>query len=161
MKNRLLLLVLLLAGTSSGAWAQSRPYLKKSAKGSSGASKGAPKPPPVYAPIVIQKAADREDGPPPVVVNKVKLKKPVLVYYEAPAPGKVVALLVGLDITPRTIDTLLREEFTSAAALSHATTEELKQLGIAAGQALLLKSKFDKSLWVWHGGRTCRGCCGE
>ena len=60
------------------------------------------------------------------------------------ARAKVVALLVGLDITPRTIDTLLREEFTSAAALSHATTEELKQLGIAAGQAL--KSKFDKSL---------------
>ena len=94
MKNRLLLLVLLLAGTSSGAWAQSRPYLKKPAKGKPGASKGAPKPPPVYAPIVIQKAADSEDGPPPVIVNKVKLKKPVLVYYQEPAPGKVVQQLI-------------------------------------------------------------------
>ena len=94
MKNRLLLLVLLLASTGSGAWAQSRPYLKKPAKGKSGTSKNAPKPPPVYAPIVIQKASDNEDGPPPVIVNKVKLKKPVLVYYQEPAPGKVVQQLI-------------------------------------------------------------------
>ena len=94
MKNRLLLLVLLLASTGSGAWAQSRPYLKKPVKGKPGASKNAPKPPPVYAPIIIQKASDNENGPPPVVVNKVKLKKPVLVYYEAPAPGKVVQQLI-------------------------------------------------------------------
>lgn len=94
MKNRLLLLVLLLAGTCSGAWAQSRPYLKKPAKGKAPNSKNAPKPPPVYAPIVIQKASDSEDGPPPVVVNKVKLKKPVLVYYQEPAPGKVVQQLI-------------------------------------------------------------------
>jgi len=94
MKNRLLLLVLLLAGTGSGAWAQSRPYLKKPVKGKAGAPKNAPKPPPVYAPIVIQKASDNEEGPPPVVVNKVKLKKPVLVYYQEPAPGKVVQQLI-------------------------------------------------------------------
>ena len=94
MKNRLLLLVLLLAGTGSSAWAQSRPYLKKPVKGKAATSKNAPKPPPVYAPIVIQTASDGEDAPPPVIVNKVTLKKPVLVYYLEPAPGKVVQQLI-------------------------------------------------------------------
>jgi hypothetical protein len=94
MKKILLLLALLMAGTGPAAWAQSRPYLKKPAKGQTGTSKNAPKPPPVYAPIVIQKGAESEDGPPPMVVNKVKLKKPVLVYYQEPAPGKVVQQLI-------------------------------------------------------------------
>ena len=94
MRNHFLLLFLLLAGTGSNVWAQSRPYLKKPVKGNSGASKNAPKPPPVYAPIVIQKVSGNEDGLPPVVVNKVKLKNPVLVYYQEPAPGKVVQQLI-------------------------------------------------------------------
>ena len=94
MKNRLLLLVLLLAGTGPGVWAQSRPYLKKPVKGKAGTAKGAPKPPPVYAPIMIQKASDSDDAAPPIVVNKVKLKKPILVYYQEPAPGKVVQQLI-------------------------------------------------------------------
>jgi len=94
MKIRLLLLVSLLADTSSGVWAQSRANQKNAVKGKSGASKSASKLSPVYAPIIIQKASDNEDGAPPVIVNKVKLKKPVLVYYQEPAPGKVVQQLI-------------------------------------------------------------------
>ena len=92
--------------------------------------------PPKADPIAAQSTADKERQ------EKERLEREREQQVSDAARAKVVALLVGLDITPRTIDTLLREEFTSAAALSHATTEELKQLGIAAGQALLLKSKF-------------------
>ncbi|MDQ2770132.1 MAG: hypothetical protein M3Y54_06490 [Bacteroidota bacterium] len=99
MKKRLLFILLLMVGALPMVWGQSRPYLPKSgakkkptSPGSSG--RNAPKPPPVYAPIVIQKGSADEDGPAPIIVNKIKLKKPVLVYYEEPAPGKVVQQLI-------------------------------------------------------------------
>ena len=99
MKKRLLFILLLMVGALPVVWGQARPYLPKSGakkkpsqSGSSG--RNAPKPPPVYAPIVIQKGSADEDGAPPVIVNKIKLKKPVLVYYEEPAPGKVVQQLI-------------------------------------------------------------------
>ncbi|GAB3571172.1 hypothetical protein [Hymenobacter daeguensis] len=99
MKKRLLLLVLLLGTTLSGTtWAQSRPGVHKPVPKPAGkptpATKNAPKPPPVYTPIVTQRANDEEDAPPPLVVSKIKLKKPVLVYYQEPAPGKTVQQLV-------------------------------------------------------------------
>jgi hypothetical protein len=99
MKKRLLLLVLLLGTTLSGTtWAQSRPGVRKPVPKPAGkpapATKNAPKPPPVYTPIVTQRATDDEDAPPPMVFSKVKLKKPVLVYYQEPAPGKSVQQLV-------------------------------------------------------------------
>ena len=112
MKKHLLLLVLLLAVTLSSAVAQSRPGVRKptSAPGAKGKGQAAPatksksqaapagrggvKPPPVYAPIVTQRATDTEDAPPQLVVGKVKFKKPVLVYYEEPAPGKAVQQLI-------------------------------------------------------------------
>jgi hypothetical protein len=115
MKKHLLLLGVLLATSLTSAWAQSRPPVRKppvkptptakpavkptpGAKPAPGAkpntaTKNAPKPPPVYTPIVTQQAAD-EDTPPPMVVSKIKLKKPVLVYYQEPAPGKAVQQLV-------------------------------------------------------------------
>ena len=103
MKKRLLLSVLLLGTTlASTTWAQSRPGVHKPvakpvpkpAGKPAPATKNAPKPPPVYTPIVTQRATDEEDAPPPMVVSKIKLKKPVLVYYQEPAPGKAVQQLV-------------------------------------------------------------------
>ena len=102
MKKHFLFLLFLLAATHSGAVAQSRPGVRKpgpvpasKAKipAASGA-KGNVKPPPVYAPIVTQRAIDNEGAAPPMVMAKVKIKKPVLVYYEAPAPGKSVQQLI-------------------------------------------------------------------
>ena len=99
MKKRLLFILLLMVGTLPVVWGQGRPYLPKSGAKkkpgtSTGSGRNAPKAPPVYAPIIIQKGSSDEDGPPPLVVNKIKLKKPVLVYYEEPAPGKVVQQLI-------------------------------------------------------------------
>ena len=91
MKKQLLLIALLLGVTLGGANAQSR---KPAPKGKSSVGAKGAKPPPVYAPIVTQGAPADEDAPPPMMVNKVKVKKPVLVYYEEPAPGKSVQQLV-------------------------------------------------------------------
>ena len=97
--NKLLpLLVMLLAGTVTGAVAQSRPGSRKPAPKSTGkpapGARGVVKPPPVYTPITTQRATDTEDALPLMVVSKMKLKKPVLVYYEEPAPGKTVQQLI-------------------------------------------------------------------
>ncbi len=106
MNKHLLLLALLLVGAHASVVAQSRPGVRKpvpapKAKGAPAAkspavpaAKGGVKPPPVYAPIVTQRAAENEDAPPPMVLGKVKIKKPVLVYYEEPAPGKSVQQLI-------------------------------------------------------------------
>lgn len=109
MKKHLLLIVLLLAATLTAALAQSRPGTRKpvpKGKGSPTApgSKNAPKAPPVYSPITTQQA--EEEAPPPVVVSKLKLKKPVLVYYEAPAPGKVVQQLIMAEESLSLLKTL-------------------------------------------------------
>ena len=98
MKKHLPLLVLLLVGTVIGAGAQSRPGSRKPAPKNTGkltpGARGVVKPPPVYTPITTQRASDTEDAPPPMAVSKMKLKKPVLVYYEEPAPGKTVQQLI-------------------------------------------------------------------
>ena len=98
MKKHILLVVLLLAATLASAVAQSRPGGRKPVpKGNSKpapGAKGAVRPPPVYSPIVTQQAVPDEVVAPVLFVNKVKLKKPVLVYYEEPAPGKSVQQLI-------------------------------------------------------------------
>lgn len=103
MKKYLPLLLLLLVAHVS-AVAQSRPGGRKPlptpasrTRGQAApgpGAKGASKPPPTYAPILTQRAADNEDALPMLVVSKVKIKKPVLVYYEEPAPGKSVQQLI-------------------------------------------------------------------
>ena len=98
MKKHILLVVFLLAATLASAVAQSRPGARKPAPRSSG--KPAPggrtvvKPPPVYAPIRTERDADTEGKALPMMVSKVKIKKPVLVYYEESAPGKSVQQLI-------------------------------------------------------------------
>ncbi|MFC6225951.1 hypothetical protein ACFP2F_22085 [Hymenobacter artigasi] len=94
MKKHLPLLALLLAGTVTGAMAQSRPGSRKPAPKPAPGARGVVKPPPVYTPITTQRASDTDDAPTPMVVSKLKLKKPVLVYYEEPAPGKSVQQLI-------------------------------------------------------------------
>ncbi len=63
-------------------------------KGKAAETKGVVKPPPTYSPIVTQRASEEEAAPPPVFVNKLKLKKPVLVYYQEAAPGISVQQLI-------------------------------------------------------------------
>ena len=90
MKKHILLSVLLLAATLSSAVAQSRPSTRKPVP----SGRTIVKPPPVYAPIRTERDTDTEEKPLSMVVNKVKIKKPVLVYYEEPAPGKSVQQLI-------------------------------------------------------------------
>ena len=122
MKKPILLLVLLLGTTQLSAWGQSRPaprkpVLKNARKPVPGTKpapsskaaptvKGAPKPPPVYAPIATQRASEAEPVVAPAVVSKVKLKKPVLVYYQEPAPGKVMQQLIMAEEYLDLINTL-------------------------------------------------------
>lgn len=97
MKNYLPLALLLLAATLGNAAAQSRPGTRKpvpKSKGKAPAGSKAVKAPPVYAPIVTQSAAASEDAPAQAMVLKIKLKKPVLVFYEERAPGKTVQQLI-------------------------------------------------------------------
>ena len=91
MKKNLLLLGLLSAATLGGAVAQTR---KPAPTGKPSVGARGAKPPPVYAPIVTQVATPDEEAKPTVAVNKFKLKKPVLVYYIEPAPGKSVQQLI-------------------------------------------------------------------
>ena len=100
MKKSVFLVVVLLAFTLASAVAQSRPGARKPVPNSRGKQapgspkgKSAPKPPPVYTPITTQ-AGEQEAARPTAVVNKVKIKKPVLVYYQEPAPGKSVQQLI-------------------------------------------------------------------
>jgi len=98
MKKHLLLVILLLATTLASAVAQSRPGSRKPVPKGSGkpvsGAKGAIKPPPVYAPITTQQEVADEVAKPAAPVGKLKLKKPVLVFYEGPAPGKSVQQLI-------------------------------------------------------------------
>jgi hypothetical protein len=98
MNKALPLLVLLLAATLGGAVAQSRPGSRKPvSRGKDKATtnaKGGVQAPTVYAPITTQGTEGDEKAPALVLVSKIKLKKPVLVYYEEAAPGKSVHQLI-------------------------------------------------------------------
>jgi hypothetical protein len=80
MKKRLLLILLLCTATITGVFAQSRSGSRNSASQSS------------YLGMGSGRASD--DGQPEVFVGKVKLEKPVIVYYEEAAPGKAVQQLI-------------------------------------------------------------------
>ena len=114
MNKSFLLVVLLLAATLGSAGAQSRPGPRKPvpkgpARGKAGpGSKNAPKPPPVYTTISTP-GAD-EEARPAVLMSKIKLKKPVLVYYEEAAPGKVVQQLIMAEENLLLLKTLNLEQ---------------------------------------------------
>jgi len=96
MKKQLLLVLLLLAASVTGALAQDQPGIvmpsksKGKAKAAGATKKGKANP---NAPIVIKKENADEDAP-PIIVSKMKLKNPVIVYYEQAPPGKVVQQLI-------------------------------------------------------------------
>ncbi|MBF9237964.1 hypothetical protein I2I05_11220 [Hymenobacter sp. BT683] len=96
MKKHFLLVVWLLAATLTSALAQSRSASRKPspAKNSKlGAGAKSKRPPSAYS-AGQKPAGGDDDGAPEVFVGKIKLKKPVLVYYEQAAPGKSVQQLI-------------------------------------------------------------------
>ena len=65
-------------------------------------------------------------------------------------------LLVGLRISTNTKDVLVEHEILTAAALMTASVDDLKQLGIKAGQALEIKSRFHLPHPLHGGAAVCR-----
>ena len=61
----------------------------------------------------------------------------------APGRQRFDALFAGLEVSGRTLDLLRQHEVTSPSALQVATVDDLKQLGVSAGQALIIKSKYN------------------
>lgn len=85
---RYLLLLGILGGSVSLAAAQAR----RPAPTRSGGAKPGPKPPP--APIEAAKRVEESDEQPAFVISKVKLKEPVLVFYQQGAPTNAVQQLL-------------------------------------------------------------------
>ena len=97
MRKHLPLVVLLLTGVQVGVGAQSRPSPRQPAPPSKAApaTRSSPKAAPVvYAPITTKREEGEKKPVSTLYVGKVKLKKPVLVYYQEPAPGKAVQQLI-------------------------------------------------------------------
>jgi len=97
MRKHLPLVVLLLTGVQVGVSAQSRPSPRQPAPPSKAApaTRSSPKAAPVvYAPITTKREEGEKKPVSTLYVGKVKLKKPVLVYYQEPAPGKAVQQLI-------------------------------------------------------------------
>ena len=63
---------------------------------------------------------------------------------EAPSgkEQKLLALLSGLDVTPKTLSILVEHDYVTAGSLRMATAQELRQLGISSGQVAEIKNKF-------------------
>ncbi len=93
MKTYVLLIMWLLVAPLTSAVAQSRPGSRKPspAKGSKAAEAKVKRPPSAYS---AGRLPAEDDAAPEVFVGKIKLKKPVLVYYEQAAPGKSVQQLI-------------------------------------------------------------------
>jgi hypothetical protein len=114
MKKTLLLVLVLLATTLASAVAQNRPSKRKSVPAGRGRSepkdKGETKPPPEYAPIITQQASKEEAPAMPAFVGKIKLKRPVLVYYEQPEPGQSVQQLIMAEANLGLLKTMSLEQ---------------------------------------------------
>ena len=84
MNKYILLLASVLLITQASA--QSRPNSRKPLPKGKAA--------PGYAPITTRPESSEEKPATPIYVGKVKIKKPVLVYYQEPAPGKSAQQLI-------------------------------------------------------------------
>jgi hypothetical protein len=91
MKIKLLLVVLLMAATLAGAAAQDMPGFGVPTT-TKGKSKGKGKAN-TSGPIVI-KGNSRDEDAPPIIASKLRMKNPIIVYYEQAPPGKVVQQLI-------------------------------------------------------------------
>ncbi|GAC1600601.1 MAG: hypothetical protein NVS3B25_28160 [Hymenobacter sp.] len=94
MKKHLLLLLVLFGATLGNAVAQSRPASRNSIfKRKSKAVTGSRDANQSGGALLLRQRAG-EEGVPAPMVSKIIIKKPVLVYYEEPAPGKSVHQLI-------------------------------------------------------------------
>ncbi len=100
MKKRLLLIVLLSVATTAGVLAQSRSGSRNSASKNSKSGTG----------VGSSQRRSNDDGQPEVFVGKIKLNKPVIVYYEQAAPGKAVQQLIMAEENLGLLKTLDLEE---------------------------------------------------
>jgi hypothetical protein len=95
MKKHLLLVALFFAAALTEALAQDQPgfTMPSKSKSKSKSSSGSKSKSKASGPILI-KNANGDDDVPPIVVSKVRLKNPIIVYYEQAPPGKVVQQLI-------------------------------------------------------------------
>ncbi|SFP97463.1 hypothetical protein [Hymenobacter arizonensis] len=100
MKKRLLLILLLCVANSAIVLAQSRSSARNSASRNRAPADGARGP----------QGRLNDDGQPEVFVGKIKLNKPVIVYYEQAAPGKAVQQLIMAEENLGLLKTLDLEE---------------------------------------------------
>jgi hypothetical protein len=106
MKKLLLLIVLLSTATMGSVLAQAHSGSRSSTskKGKSGkSSKGT-------GTASASQTRSGDDGQPEVFVGKIKLKKPVIVYYEQAAPGKAVQQLIMAEENLSLLKTLDLEQ---------------------------------------------------
>ena len=106
---------LLLLATALGTHAQTRrpapgkPTPGKTApKGRPGTGTKAPPPPP--APIETAKRVEIEEEKPPLIINRIKLKDPVLVFYQQAGPPNAVQQLLMDEKTMELLKTTPLEE---------------------------------------------------
>jgi hypothetical protein len=95
MKKHLLLVALFFAASLTEALAQDQPgfTMPSKSKTKSKTSAGAKSKTKAGAPIVIKKG-DPEDDVPPIIVTRLRMKNPIIVYYEQAPPGKAVQQLI-------------------------------------------------------------------
>lgn len=103
-------LVLLLVAASTRAQTR-RPAPGKPLPGKT-ATKGRPAkvPPPPPAPIEAAKRVEAEEEKPPLVINKIKLKDPVLVFYQQAGPTNAVQQLLMDEKSLALLKTMPLEE---------------------------------------------------
>jgi hypothetical protein len=95
MKKHLLLVALFFAASLTQALAQDQPGLTmpSKSKSKSKTAAGAKSKSKTSGPIIIKKG-DPEDDVPPIIVSRLRMKNPIIVYYEQAPPGKAVQQLI-------------------------------------------------------------------
>ncbi|MDO7876114.1 hypothetical protein Q5H93_15325 [Hymenobacter sp. ASUV-10] len=95
MKKHLLLVALFFAASFSEVLAQDQPgfTMPSKSKTKSKTAAGAKSKSKTNAPIVIKKG-DPDDDVPPIIVSRLRMKNPIIVYYEQAPPGKAVQQLI-------------------------------------------------------------------
>lgn len=95
MKKHLLLVALFFAASLTEVLAQDQPgfTMPSKSKSKSKTAAGAKSKSKTNGPIVIRKG-DPDDDVPPIIVSRLRMKNPIIVYYEQAPPGKAVQQLI-------------------------------------------------------------------
>jgi len=95
MKKHLLLAALFFAASLTEVLAQDQPgfTMPSKSKTKSKTAAGAKSKSKTNAPIIIKKG-DADDDVPPIIVSRLRMKNPIIVYYEQAPPGKAVQQLI-------------------------------------------------------------------